>query len=173
MSSAMRSLQMNRNDSMTRRPELQPPAIDEALVSRLSELAAEIDGARDGEWEERLEEFNRLSPTALEYEDFQGIYGGEEHEEFVRRLLTTNHLPVIDDLSREDIVAAFQRILDPECPQHEQWYLIKTLSSNLDDPQISDLVYWPNAYFNKVVLTELSPEQMAEAVLERRQTRRG
>lgn len=156
---------------MTRRPELHPPPIDETLVTALSNLAAEIDGARPGEWEEALEEFNRLAPTPLKFEDFQGIYGGEEHQEYVRRLLATSNLPAIADLSREDLIEAFQRILDPECPRHEQWFLIQTLSKNLDDPQISDLIYWPNEYFKKVVLAELSPEQMADAVLERKQNK--
>lgn len=153
---------------MTRRPELHTPPLDESLVTTLSQLAAEIDGARPGEGEAALEEFNRLSPTPLKIEDFQGIYGAEEHEEFVRRLLATSQLPVIEDLSRDDLIDAFRRILEPECPQHEQWFLIQTLSKNLDDPKISDLIYWPNEYFQKVVLTELSPEQMAEAVLERK-----
>ena len=72
---------------MELRPELMPPVLDEALVTRLAKLAARIDGAHPGQWEDDLHEFNRLARTNLAFEEFQGIYGGEEHENYVRRLL--------------------------------------------------------------------------------------
>jgi hypothetical protein len=69
------------------RPELMPPALDEAKVARLAKLAATIDGARPGQWEDLLEEFNREAGTSLEYDDFQGIYGGMDHDTWVRAVL--------------------------------------------------------------------------------------
>jgi hypothetical protein len=132
---------------MTLRSELHVPAVDEELVKRLAPLAAEIDGARPGEWEDLLDEFNRLSPVSRTFGDFQGVYGAEEHDVYVRRLLATRSLPTIPDLSRDDVAAAFQRILDPHCPDHERCFLLNTLALNLSDPMISDLVYWPEEYF--------------------------
>jgi hypothetical protein len=69
------------------RPELMPPPLDEAKVQRLAGLASEIDGARPGEWQEALAEFNREAGTSLAYRDFQGIYGGTTHEAWVRSVL--------------------------------------------------------------------------------------
>ena len=66
---------------MELRPELMPPALDEALVARLARLAARLDGAHPGLWEDDLAEFNRLAGTALPFEEFQGIYGGEDHKD--------------------------------------------------------------------------------------------
>src|SRR4051812_23253192 len=40
--------------AMELRPELMPPALDEAKVLRLAELAAGLDGAHPGSWEEDL-----------------------------------------------------------------------------------------------------------------------
>ena len=50
---------------MELRPELMPPALDEAKVLRLTELAAGLDGAHPGMWEEDLAEFNRIAGTTL------------------------------------------------------------------------------------------------------------
>jgi hypothetical protein len=73
--------------SVELRPELLPPALDEAKVHRLARLAARLDGAMPGQWEEDLTEFNRLAGTTHTITDFQGIYGAEEHDTWVRRLL--------------------------------------------------------------------------------------
>ena len=72
---------------MELRPELMPPALDEAKVARLVELAAALDGARPGQWEGDFAEFNRLAGAAIPIEEFQGIYGGEDYEDWVRRVL--------------------------------------------------------------------------------------
>jgi hypothetical protein len=153
---------------MTLRRELNPPPIDEELVARLAPLAAEIDGARPGEWEDELDEFNRLSPKALTFLDFQGISGGEEHDVFIRRLLATHNLPRISNLSRDDIVAAFERILDADCQDHQRWFLIDTLALNLGDSQISDLIYWPGEYFGDGDNSrEMTAMEMADAALAR------
>lgn len=58
---------------MNLRPELQPRKRDNALAARLAELASKIDGARPGEWEELLAEFNKLAP---DYDDATNTWGG-------------------------------------------------------------------------------------------------
>ena len=57
------------------RRELMPPTLDVALVTRLSDLAAGLDGAAPGQREDDLAEFNRLAGTEISFEEFQGIYG--------------------------------------------------------------------------------------------------
>ena len=151
---------------MTLRSEFLVPTVDEPLAVRLAALAAEIDGARPGEWEEALEEFNRLSPCPQTFDDFQGIYGAEEHEDYVRRLLVTYQVPVVSDVARDDIVSVFERILDTQCPDHERCFLIEALKLNLGDAQISDLIYWPGNYFgDDNNARNLTPAEMADAAL--------
>ena len=157
---------------MTIRSELNVPPIDEELVARLAPLAAKIDGARTGEWENALEEFNRLSPRPLAFNDFQGIYGAEDHDVYVRRFLATHNPPTIPNLSRDDPASSFARILNPDCPDHEQWFLIDTLTQNLADSQISDLVYWPGEYFGDGDnAREMTATEMADAALARQAER--
>jgi hypothetical protein len=73
---------------MELRPELMPPALDEQLVARLAKLAAHLDGDPD---EELRAEFNRLAGTDIPMAEFQGIYGGEDHEDYVRRRVLYYH----------------------------------------------------------------------------------
>src|SRR4051794_10222092 len=69
---------------MDLRPELMPPVLDEQPVARLAELAARLDGDPD---EDKRAEFSRLAGADIPMAEFQGIYGGEDHEDYVRRVL--------------------------------------------------------------------------------------
>src|SRR5262245_38052031 len=89
---------------MKLRPELMPPVLDEALVARLAELAAGLDGAWPGRWEDDLAEFNRLAGTSIPFEELQGIYGGEDHEYYVRRVLFYRLIKPAADVTRAEIV---------------------------------------------------------------------
>ena len=99
---------------MNLRPEFQTPRLDEDLVRRLADLAANIDGARPGEADDDLAEFNAAAGMSLEADVFQGIYVGEEHEVWVRRILLYERAPKVADLSRQDHVAVLSRIQTPD-----------------------------------------------------------
>ena len=87
------------------RPELMPPALDEAKVLHLAGLATQIDGANPGQWEDELAEFNREAGTAFEFIDFQGIYGGQDPDTWVRQA------PLTADAFATEFEHTFSRIL--------------------------------------------------------------
>ena len=97
---------------MDLRPALQPPKIDEELTSRLADLAAKLDGARPGEWDEWLAEFNNLASTSIPIEHFQGIYGGEDHIDWVRRILHDQQTIPATDVRREELIEIDSRPSD-------------------------------------------------------------
>src|SRR3954469_7885857 len=96
---------------MELRPELMPLALDEALVARLARLADRLDGARPGERDEELAEFNRLAGTTIPLADFQGIYKSENPEDFVRRVLYQRSLIPDPSLSRAEMVEIVSRVM--------------------------------------------------------------
>src|SRR5262245_21609183 len=98
------------------RPELRPPILDEAKVAR---LASRLDGAYPGLWEEDLAEFNRLAGTDLPIDQFQGIYGAEEHEDWVRRLLYYHLTRPAANVSREELAEVIRRAMSP-CKDYRQ-----------------------------------------------------
>lgn len=149
------------------RPEFTPPKLDETLVAQFAELAAEIDGANPGEWEDKLAEFNRLAGTSHSFGEFQGVYGGEEHETYVRRLLVSQKTTPIENLSRAELIDVFAWLQSGPHSEIEHDFAIAQLEHHLNDPQVSDLLYWPGEYIGDKTIQDLTPEQMADAALER------
>jgi nucleoside-diphosphate-sugar epimerase len=132
---------------MDLRPELRPPALDEAKVARLAKLAARIDGAYPGQCEELLEEFNREAGTNFTFADFQGIYGAMDHETFVRHVLSKPAARGVPDVTRDDLLELLTRLCNAEGAEHEQQFWLRLLEAKLPDPRLSDLIYWPGEYF--------------------------
>ena len=99
---------------MELRPELMPPALDEAKLRHLAELVSRLDGAYPGLWVDDLVEFNRVAGTAFTIEDFQGIYGAEDHETWVRRLLVRDTVRPAPDVTRAQLAEIIRRAM-PQC----------------------------------------------------------
>ena len=148
---------------MKLRPELMPPALDPKKVRRLAKLAAGIDGSAPGLWEQALAEFNREAGTDLAFIDFQGIYGGQDHETWVRQVLARPFQIRLPDITRDELVELCRRVMECDGEEHEIAFWLKMLELNLPDPQVSDLLSWPGEYFGDGNNTrELSPEQVVD-----------
>jgi hypothetical protein len=148
------------------RPELMPPALDEAKVARLAKLAAKIDGACPGQWEDLLEEFNREAGTSLEFADFQGIYGGMEHDTWVRAVLSGPAVRPVRDITRDELLELIRRVSTTGAEEHEQNFWLELLEANVPDKRISDLIFWPGEYFGDGNNSrQLSPEQILDIAL--------
>ena len=130
---------------MELRAELMPPLLDEAKVSRLAELAADIDGAGPGQWEDNLAEFNRVAGTTFAFEDFQGIYGAEEHDTWVRRILVGHCVRHVPDVTRAELVEIVRRAMSPsDFPADEAYMAI--FDANVPRPKASNLIFYPPDY---------------------------
>lgn len=160
---------------MELRPQLKPPKIDEQLAARLAELAANIDGAQPGEWDEWLTEFNQLANTSIPFEHFQGIYGGEDHIEWVRRILHDQHTKPANDVTREELIEIVRRAMPQNgYPDAEAYMTI--LDKNVPRPGASHLIFYPPDYDDATntwgggrMMREYdpTPEQIVEWALER------
>ncbi|MEN0065791.1 MAG: hypothetical protein AAGA48_26870 [Myxococcota bacterium] len=133
------------------------PWLDPALVERLSELAAKLDGDPD---EALRAEFNALANLAVPMSHFQGIYGGMEHEDWVRGLLYLQQVRTVEGVTDEDWVEVARRIMAAELDQAEITYFLKMLEVNLQYPQISDLIYWPGEVSKDFENANFTPAQI-------------
>src|SRR6476659_7971095 len=147
---------------MELRRELTPPELDESLAARLAELAASIDGAAAGEWEDDLAEFNRLAGTSIPFEEFQGIYGGEEHVNFVRRVLRRPALSADSNLSTAEMAEIVSRIIAGG--KHCDFY-VEVFRANCRHPSGTDLIFWPNLVPELPQDREPSNSEIAELAL--------
>jgi hypothetical protein len=131
---------------MELRPELMPPALDEALVARLAKLAARLDGARPGRWEDDLAEFNRLAGTSIPFEEFQGIYGGEEYEHYVCRLLCYQRIKPALGVTRAELAEVVRRAMPQNefFDQHEAYMAV--FDANVPLRGASNLIFYPPDY---------------------------
>lgn len=147
---------------MDLRPELTPPTLDESLVAHLAKLASTIDGSTAGRWEDELTEFNRLAGTTIPFEEFQGFYGGEDHADYVRRVLYRQRLAPDPTLSREEMAEIVARVIAGG--DHRDFYL-ELFTVNCRHPAGSDLIYWPDQVPSLPQDHEPTAEEIAELAL--------
>jgi hypothetical protein len=151
---------------MELRQELMPPQLDETRVVRLAAIAAEIDGGERDETASQLAEFNREAMTNLTFLDFQGIYGGQDHDTWVRKVLAGPYEYRLTDITRSELIEMAGRVMDAEIPEHAQYFWLKMLELNIPDARISDLFFWPGEYFGDGDNSrELTAEQIIKIAL--------
>jgi hypothetical protein len=144
------------------RPELMPPALDEAKVRHLADLAARLDGANPGQWEDDLTEFNRVAGTSFAIADFQGIYGAEDHEDWVRGVLYRQSLAPRADLSRAEMAEIVSRVR--ACGRGHDFYL-ELFLVNCKHLSGSDLLFWPNLVSELPQDREPTAEEIADLAI--------
>jgi hypothetical protein len=126
---------------MELRPELMPPVLDEAKVARLAALAGRLDGARPGQWEDDLAEFNQLAGTAIPFDEFQGISGGQSHRDWVRQVLYRQAVAPVPDLSREEMAEIVSRVKGPGADRD---FYLGLFGVNCRHSSGTDLIFWPD-----------------------------
>ena len=128
---------------MELRPELMPPALDEVLVARLADLAAQLDGDPD---EDKRAEFNRLAGPDIPMQEFQGIYGGEDHEDYVRRVLYYRLIKSAGGVTRAELAEVVRRAMPQNefTDRHEGYMAV--FDANVPLPGASNLIFYPPDY---------------------------
>lgn len=154
---------------MELRQELMPPQLDETKVARLAGLAAEIDGGQRDNTESQLAEFNREAKTNLTFLDFQGIYGGQDHDTWVRQILAGPNVRRLTDITQSELIEMARRVMGAKSPEHVTYFWLEMLALNTSDARISDLFFWPGEYFGDGDNSrELTAEQIIKTALKNR-----
>jgi hypothetical protein len=113
------------------------------MVTRLAELAAQLDGDPD---EEMRAEFNQLAGTNIPMQEFQGIYGGGDHEDYVRRVLYRRLIRPAPGVTREELAEVVRRAMPQNefIGQHEAYMAI--FDANVPLERASNLIFYPPDY---------------------------
>jgi hypothetical protein len=156
---------VKRTDVVELRTELTPPVLDATQLARLTELAAALDGAMPGQWDDNLAEFNGLAGCALPIQEFQGIYEAENHEDWVRRLLYRRSL-VATDVTRDEMVEIVRRATPGNGTPDYDFYL-ELFVVNCKHPAGSNLIFWPNLVPELPQDREPTSEEIADAAIGR------
>lgn len=151
---------------MKLRTELMPPVLDESMVARLAAFAQEIDYGDPAQTRSQLAAFNQEAMTEYEFLDFKGIYGGQDHDTWVRSVLAIPYERRVMDVTQQELVEMARRVMECDGEEHEVGFWLNMLEINIPNERISDLIFWPNAYFGvEDYSQELSPEQVIEIAL--------
>jgi len=128
---------------MNLRPELMPPVLDEQLVARLAELASQLDGDPD---EEMRAEFNRLAGTAVPMAEFQGIWRGENHKDWVRRVLYYRLIKPVADITRAELAEVVRRAMPTNEFFEQHVAYMAVFDANVAMCRASNLIFYPPDY---------------------------
>jgi hypothetical protein len=139
-----------------------PPTLDVTLLARLARLADRLDGAQPGTRDDELTEFNRLAGRALPLADFQGIYKGEDHADFVRRILFQRCLAPDPNLTRAEMAEIVSRAMT--CDDDHDFYL-ELFLVNCKHPSRTDLISWPALVPVLPQDRGLTPEEIADLAI--------
>lgn len=151
---------------MELRPALMPPVLDESTVARLTSLAEEIDCGRPEQTREQVAAFNQEARTELQFIDFQGIYGGQDHDTWVRKVLAAPYAQRVMDVTKCELIELARRVMECDGTEHDIDFWLSMLEINIPNERISDLIFWPDEYFNDVNYSKtLTPEQVIEMAL--------
>ena len=151
---------------MELRPALMPPVLDESTVARLTSLAEEIDCGRPEQTREQVAAFNQEARTELQFIDFQGIYGGQDHDTWVRKVLAAPYAQRVMDVTKCELIELARRVMECDGTEYDIDFWLSMLEINIPNERISDLIFWPDEYFNDVNYSKtLTPEQVIEMAL--------
>lgn len=151
---------------MELRPALMPPVLDESVVARLTRFAEEIDCGHPEQTREQLAAFNQEAGTELEFLDFQGIYGGQDHDTWVRKVLAAPYAQRVVEVTKCELTELARRVMESDGAEHDIDFWLSMLEINIPNERISDLIFWPDEYFKDVNYSKtLSPEQVIEIAL--------
>lgn len=151
---------------MKLRRELSLPKWDRRLVAHLTKLAEEIDCGDPEKTQAAVVAFNRRAGTDYQFIDFQGIYGGEDHDVWVRKVLAGKRERVVPDITRQELVELARRVMKLEGGEYGGYFWLRMLELHLPGSNISDLIYWPRIYFDDPEFSQdLSPAQVIDLAL--------
>jgi hypothetical protein len=141
---------------------LRPPPPTAEDMARYTELCRWIeDGGADDETKEMIDQWNQRASRPYTHDEFRYYHASTSCESFVATMLLGNPR-VVSDLTYAELREVLAAVLAVEIREPELGYFIDWLEANLPGSNITNLIYWPNHWFQNESLlhAELSPDQI-------------
>jgi hypothetical protein len=145
---------------------LRPPPPTAEEMAHYTELCRRIENRRHTD--DDLAEWNRRAGVEYTEAEFRTYYGAMEIDEFVTEMLL-GEPTLVPDLTYSELRDVLDSVRSVTLSQPEDSYFLGWLEANLPDSDISDLIYWPNHWFeNESMLhVELTPDQILAYAMKR------
>ncbi|MCK9814960.1 hypothetical protein M1B35_12690 [Pseudomonas sp. MAFF 302046] len=107
-----------------------------------------------------IEQWNSLVGRPFEFDEFRDLHSHTNAEDFIRS--TFHHERYVDDLSFEEACALARFVSHSEGDDSDVHYALKLLEINFANAEASDLIFWPDDWFNDPDLldVELTPQEI-------------
>jgi hypothetical protein len=150
------------------RPELAEPVRDQERLRRLLPIAEEVFRRHQAgqDYAPLLRQISRIAERIVDVPTFLYAFGVGDAEYFARRLLTDWHnLP--QDLSESEMLELLQAVCSVQGTQDRCEYWLKCIEQNTGEPELIDLIYWPDRYREGAYDGhDLSPEEILKIALQ-------
>jgi len=149
------------------RTELAEPIRDQQRLQRMLPIAEAIFQLHEAgkDYASQLEEVSRIAGRVVDIPTVLYAFGTGDAEYFARRLLTDwRNLP--RDLSESEMLELLHAVCGAKGSQDRCEYWLKCLEANTGEPELVNLIYWPDQYRDGAYDgRDLSPEEMLEIAL--------
>jgi hypothetical protein len=149
------------------RPNLVDPVQDQAKLRELLPLTERVFSLHEAglSYDAELEAISQLLGRTIEQLDVYGPFGSGDSEYFARRLLTDwDNLPT--DLSYAEMLELLEALIEAKGTQDRREYWMKCLEASTGEPELINLICWPDQYRNgEYADRDLSIEETLEVAL--------
>lgn len=133
------------------------------LTDAAEEMLSQIDSGADEDDEElkaMIDDWNRQVVNPYEFSDFRDFSSWTDAKNFTR--MAFNQEKYVVDLTWDELVQIISFVCNAEGKESEQSYALGLLEINFD-ANPSDLIYWPNEWFQNedMLHVDLTPEEIA------------
>ncbi|MCA8277640.1 hypothetical protein LGN17_34720 [Burkholderia sp. AU30280] len=151
------------------RAELRDPVDHDKLRHLLPLTRAVFQLHENGrEYDAELQQISRLLGDDIDHADVLGAFGSTSADEFAKWLAIDRHA-VPTDLSEPELLELLDAVCACRGSEALIDYWVRCLSVNTGDGRMSDLIFWPEAYFGAAYDgRELSPSEMLGVALRKR-----
>lgn len=149
------------------RPEIAEPVRDQQKLAELLPLAQEIYQLHEAgcHYAEQLKLVSRIAGRIVDVPMVKYAFGTGGPEYFARRLLIDwNRFP--RDLTKEEMLELLEALSKAKGTQDRFEYWLKCIEASTGEPDLTNLIYWPDLYRNGEYATrELSDNEILEIAL--------
>jgi hypothetical protein len=141
---------------------LRPLTPSREEFSEYTELSRQIEHAIEdrADVSELLARWNARAGRTYQLSDFN-YHGAIDRDTFVAEMLL-GEPALVPDLNYEELREVLRSAVGNELSEAVASYFLNWLEANLPGANISDLIYWPNQWFNDdaMLQVELTPDQI-------------
>ncbi|KQW00442.1 hypothetical protein [Rhizobacter sp. Root1221] len=144
------------------------PVSTSAALPEAVRLAREIYSLHEAgaDYSTELKQLGRTVGQIVSLQQVRGAFGSIAPETFARKsLVNWRELPT--GATEEEMLEMLQLVCVAKGSEFQLEYWVQCLRVNTGDERLSDLIFWPDAYFGRPIAQELTAAEILDVALGR------